>query len=151
MGYHKTSSHSFLDLSGLEKLMIKKCFQYLWTPCICGCIQVQVQVTLQQFFGWIAAIKTSQFNKLNGFSNQFWGLGGEDDDKEKRIYFRKLRITCWDCHRYDMIKHKPQTMIKKWARVLRLSHRGYKVDRFNSLRYNMVPKQLFPLFTNLSV
>ena len=41
-------------------------------------------------FGGVAAISTSQFKKLNGFSNQFWGWGGEDDDMAKRIQHHRI-------------------------------------------------------------
>jgi len=104
-------------------------------------------------FGGVAAINTSQFKKLNGFSNQFWGWGGEDDDMAKRIHFHKLRITRYqpEIARYTMIKHKQQTVNKERARVLRSSHRRYKIDGLNSLKYEMVFKQLLPLFTNISV
>jgi len=29
-----------------------------------------------------------QIEKVNGFSNQFWGWGGEDDDMSWRIRFK---------------------------------------------------------------
>ena len=32
-----------------------------------------------------------QFKKVNGFSNQFWGWGGEDDDMSNRIRNKKLK------------------------------------------------------------
>ena len=31
--------------------------------------------------------------QLNGFSNQYWGWGGEDDDMSKRIKAANLTIT----------------------------------------------------------
>ena len=45
------------------------------------------------FFGAVTAISSAQFKLLNGYSNQFWGWGGEDDDMYKRIKHAKLNIT----------------------------------------------------------
>ena len=45
------------------------------------------------FFGAVTAISRAHFELLNGFSNQFWGWGGEDDDMEERIKHAKLNVT----------------------------------------------------------
>ena len=44
-------------------------------------------------FGGVAALSVAHFRKLNGFSNQFWGWGGEDDDMADRIISHNLTIT----------------------------------------------------------
>jgi len=35
--------------------------------------------------GGVVAFSKHQFEKVNGFSNQFWGWGGEDDDLALRV------------------------------------------------------------------
>ena len=79
----------------------------------------------KQIFGGVAAIRSDQFRRLNGFSNMFWGWGGEDDDMSKRIQYRKLKIIRYrpEIARDTMIKHKHQPVNKDRAKILRTSIR----------------------------
>ena len=43
-------------------------------------------------FGGVSAISVRQFNFINGFSNQFWGWGGEDDDMDRRVRGNNLEV-----------------------------------------------------------
>ena len=47
---------------------------------------------LSEIFGGASAMRPAQFRKVNGFSNQYWGWGGEDDDMSKRIKTSKMKI-----------------------------------------------------------
>ena len=84
----------------------------------------------KQIFGGVAAIRTDQFKRLNGFSNLFWGWGGEDDDMSKRIHYMKLKIIRYraEIARYTMIKHKQQPVNKDRAKILRTSIRYADID-----------------------
>ena len=48
-----------------------------------------------EIFGGASTMTPAQYRLVNGFSNQYWGWGGEDDDMYKRIDKSKLKI-----HRY---------------------------------------------------
>jgi len=58
-----------------------------------------------------------------GFSNQFWGWGGEDDDLAKRVKHNKLQLTrpSPEVGRYTMIKHKQETVNKERVKMLKKS------------------------------
>ena len=58
-------------------------------------------------FGGVVAINTDTFRRLNGFSNTFWGWGGEDDDMGVRIKKLGLKVERYDKNiaKYTMIKH----------------------------------------------
>ena len=44
-------------------------------------------------FGGVSAMTVDQFRQVNGFSNMFWGWGGEDDDMSNRLRQKKLYIS----------------------------------------------------------
>ena len=75
-------------------------------------------------FGGVAALSVDHFRKLNGFSNQFWGWGGEDDDMAKRIQHHRLKVTRYkpEIARYTMVKHKQETVNKERGNILKTSH-----------------------------
>ncbi|KAM9100494.1 beta-1,4-galactosyltransferase 1 isoform X2 [Sarcophilus harrisii] len=74
-----------------------------------------------QYFGGVSALSKEQFLKINGFPNNYWGWGGEDDD----IY-----------NRFDRIAHTRQTM---------------NSDGLNSLKYQLLEIQKYPLYTKITV
>ena len=45
------------------------------------------------YFGGVSAMSVKHFKLVNGFSNQFWGWGGEDDDMAKRVRMNNLQVT----------------------------------------------------------
>ena len=46
-----------------------------------------------KIFGGVVALSKDQFVDLNGFSNQFWGWGGEDDDMHTRVVKKNYTIS----------------------------------------------------------
>ena len=76
-------------------------------------------------FGRVAALSVDHFRKLNGFSNQFWGWGGEDDNMAKRIQHNRLKVTRYkpEIACYTMVKHKQETVNKECGNILKRSHK----------------------------
>ncbi len=46
---------------------------------------VDHSLLVEELFGGVSALSAAHVRKVNGFSNQFWGWGGEDDDMSQRI------------------------------------------------------------------
>ncbi|MEQ2189744.1 hypothetical protein GOODEAATRI_028446, partial [Goodea atripinnis] len=74
-----------------------------------------------QYFGGVSSMSKEQYLKINGFPNNYWGWGGEDDD----IY-----------NRFDRIAHTRETMHK---------------DGISSLTYSVVQVEKLDLFTKITV
>lgn len=61
-------------------------------------------------FGGVSAMSRGQFRLVNGFSNMFWGWGGEDDDMANRIKAKGLHISRYppNIARYKMLSHRKE-------------------------------------------
>lgn len=102
-------------------------------------------------FGGVTAFTGELFEHVNGFSNQFYGWGGEDDDMYSRIRAKNMTIVRFSktVARYTMIKHKgdfgnPYNVKSGIAWKFRPKH--YLVDGLNSLRYKLVEVEPRPLY-----
>lgn len=61
-------------------------------------------------FGGVIGMSRYHFQLVNGFSNMFWGWGGEDDDMASRVKAHDLNITRYhpNVARYHMLTHAKQ-------------------------------------------
>ncbi|XP_052062228.1 beta-1,4-galactosyltransferase 1-like [Mytilus californianus] len=107
-------------------------------------------------FGGASALSKSQLQSVNGFSNKFFGWGGEDDDMWNRLMHANFTVTRHSnkVARYTMLRHGKEKGNKHNTKRYKLLENGYKrfkKDGLNSLTYNVVRIQINPLYTRISV
>ncbi|KAK6633798.1 hypothetical protein RUM44_004405 [Polyplax serrata] len=105
--------------------------------------------------GGAFAIRTDHFFRVNGFSNFFWGWGGEDDDMGIRISQVGLNVIrpLPNVGRYTMIKHvkrKPSEVLIR-RRLLFTARKRFRFEGLNSVQYKLIKKIEYPWFTNILV
>ncbi|XP_030061899.1 beta-1,4-galactosyltransferase 2 [Microcaecilia unicolor] len=108
------------------------------------------------YFGGVSGLSKTQFLKINGFPNEYWGWGGEDDDIYNRITLNGMKVSRPDIRigRYRMIKHErdkhneanPQRFTK-----IQNTKMTMKRDGINSLQYHVINVAKHPLYTNITV
>ncbi|XP_014214357.1 beta-1,4-N-acetylgalactosaminyltransferase bre-4 [Copidosoma floridanum] len=100
-------------------------------------------------FGGVSAMRTEHFRLVNGFSNMFWGWGGEDDDMANRLKFHKLHISRYpkDIAQYKMLVHKKEKANPKRYDVLKNGRKRFLTDGLNSLQYEILSKKKAKLYT----
>ncbi|XP_032222456.1 beta-1,4-galactosyltransferase 5 isoform X1 [Nematostella vectensis] len=80
-------------------------------------------------FGGAGSFKRKDFEEINGFSNKFWGWGGEDDDLYQRITAKGFHLT------------RPSLQIGRYKMVRTHHHQSSKADpNRHSLLQNTVQR-----------
>ncbi|XGW05304.1 hypothetical protein V3C99_016014 [Haemonchus contortus] len=111
----------------------------------------------EKIFGGSSALTKDQFDKTNGFSNRYWGWGGEDDDMYNRVIYAGYKVDRYNetVARYTMIKHEhePKANPINPCRYKLLEHTkdDWKGDGLNSLKYKILNITSKPLFTHILV
>ncbi|XP_049591147.1 uncharacterized protein [Syngnathus scovelli] len=110
----------------------------------------------RQYFGGVVAVTPDQYRKMNGFSNQYWGWGREDDDLWQRVALAGMKVMRppLAIARYKMIKHhrdrgneeNPYNFVLRNRTAL-----AWYVDGLNSLTYKLLSKEQEPLYTRLAI
>nr|XP_020664627.1 beta-1,4-galactosyltransferase 1 [Pogona vitticeps] len=109
-----------------------------------------------QYFGGVSALSKEQFKKINGFPNNYWGWGGEDDDIYNRLVFKGMRISRPDAAvgKCRMIRHsRDQKNEPNPQRFNKIAHTKETMmsDGLNSLNYTVLKTEKFPLYTKITV
>ncbi|XP_053211018.1 beta-1,4-galactosyltransferase 4-like [Panonychus citri] len=105
--------------------------------------------------GGVFAITKADFVQVNGYSNLYWGWGGEDDDMAYRLKFHNLNITRppESVGRYTMIKHSHRAESPDIVRtaLLRMAKRRATRDGFNSVQYTILDRKEEPDYCHISI
>ncbi|XP_072284485.1 beta-1,4-galactosyltransferase 3 [Pyxicephalus adspersus] len=108
------------------------------------------------YFGGVSALTPEQYMKMNGFPNEYWGWGGEDDDIATRVRLAGMKIIRppVSVGHYKMVKQKGDRGNEENPHrfdLLIRTQRMWTQDGMNSLSYTLLSKQLEPLYTNITV
>ena len=106
-------------------------------------------ILYEEIFGGVTALTTEQFKRINGFSNEFWGWGGEDDDLYNRVIYYGYNITRYPAEiaRYKSLEHEIASPNPDRIDKLRDGEQRYKTDGINSIKYNLLEQVNEKLYT----
>ncbi|MGH0152889.1 UNVERIFIED_CONTAM: hypothetical protein FKN15_023665 [Acipenser sinensis] len=101
---------SDVDLIPMDDRNIYKCFSQPRHLSV-SMDKFDFSLPYEQYFGGVSSLSKEQFQKINGFPNNYWGWGGEDDDIYNRLSFRGMTISRPDAiiGKYRMIHHNRDT------------------------------------------
>ncbi|XP_061719125.1 beta-1,4-N-acetylgalactosaminyltransferase bre-4-like [Cydia pomonella] len=100
----------------------------------------------------VSAMTQKQFTDVNGFSNAYWGIGGEDDDMVLRMHSKGYVISRYNetIARYASLYHKPNPTNKnkryKWYKIMMEAKNALQSEGLSTLKYSVksvVPHRLY--------
>jgi hypothetical protein len=117
------------------------------------------RVTPVGHFGGVSALTARDFQEINGFSNVFWGWGGEDDNLYQRILYKNLTATrTFDTEphliplmRYRTLYHKKAKPNPEWIALINEGKSRFQCDGLIDLRYKKLDLKFKLFYTHISV
>ncbi|KAM5281840.1 beta-1,4-galactosyltransferase 4 [Ctenodactylus gundi] len=108
------------------------------------------------YFGGVTALSREQFFKVNGFSNNYWGWGGEDDDLRLRVELHRMKIyrPKPEVGKYTMIFHTRDRGNEVNGERMKLLHqvsRVWRTDGLSTCSYKLLSVEYNPLYINITV
>jgi hypothetical protein len=100
--FHDVDSYPTQELFNLYSTLYKKNIHYA-SP------YLNYKYTYDQFMGGVIGMTKKSFEKINGFPNNFWGWGGEDDALRVRISKNNIVVYRPSEGEYILAPHDPPT------------------------------------------
>lgn len=113
----------------------------------------QYKLPYTSYFGGVSALTREQYEAINGFSNSFFGWGGEDDDFYNRVAWTHMSVyrSINDVGRYSALHHKPASANPKRNDIISKGKERMWKDGLNSLKYEIIQKTYKKLFIHIIV
>jgi hypothetical protein len=107
-----------------------------------------------KYFGGVNSFNKADFRKINGFPNDYWGWGGEDDELYDRVVNSNLTVINPKNGKYKEMEHdKPmkeeENPFPEKMR-LRLQHDKWKENGLNNVKYTIVKNKKDEKVTKLN-
>ncbi|CAK5014889.1 unnamed protein product [Meloidogyne enterolobii] len=107
-----------------------------------------------EFVGGVLALTVDQLRKINGYSNDFWGWGGEDDDLNTRVKLANMSFqrNKTEISRFRTFKHgtdhgnDPHPCRFK---LIGITKQKYLTDGFSNLNYRVESINYGKLYTHI--
>uniref|UniRef100_A0A8C5N3P3 Beta-1,4-galactosyltransferase n=1 Tax=Leptobrachium leishanense TaxID=445787 RepID=A0A8C5N3P3_9ANUR len=116
----------------------------------------QYKIVWKYYFGGVTALTRDQFAKVNGYSNSYWGWGGEDDDLRHRVTLHNMKVVQPFEHiaKYTMTFHKEDQGNEINAnrfKLLKKTAKNWENDGLKSCTYKLISIEQNPLYINITV
>lgn len=124
--------------------------------------QFNYSLPYHEYFGGVTLFDKQSFKKINGYSNEFWGWGAEDDDLRNRCANETIQLSRRICT-FDSLYHKPNgdtgggcvsedtLKNRKRLKLLEKSPNYYKGEGLTSLNFEKTLEKQHEQYTLIKV
>ncbi|XP_077428516.1 beta-1,4-galactosyltransferase 1 [Vanacampus margaritifer] len=146
---------SDVDLIPMDDRNIYKCFSQPRHLSV-SMDKFGFRLPYKQYFGGVSSMMKDQYLSINGFPNDYWGWGGEDDDIYNRLASKGMSISrpSGEVGKCRMIRHERDKQNEpNPQRFDRIAHTRETMskDGIKSLSYKRLSKETLPLYTKITV
>lgn len=117
---------------------------YIWTKYSVG----------GKYFGGVNSFNKEDFRKINGYPNDYWGWGGEDDELYDRVVNSNLTVINPKNGTYNEEEHEQPTKTEvnpfPNKMKLRLKHNKWRENGLNNVKYKIIETENGNEYTKLN-
>ena len=158
VGYKESEDSDYFAFHDVDMLPMDSDYSYVDCPThlVTRAEQFGFRLPYDGYFGGVTLFDKESFIKINGYSNEYWGWGAEDDDVLLRCSIMGVSASRKDCG-YRSLSHDrniPQDLYDKNLekfRDLRLTPNKEKIflDGLETLSYEKVKEEKLSEFCSI--
>jgi hypothetical protein len=138
-------AHDYYCFHDVDMLPIESDYSYCPNPTHLAARVEQFGwgLAYQQYFGGVTMFDRESFRKINGYSNEYWGWGAEDDDVFNRCSIMKIQVSRKNCsfkslnHDRNIIQHDYHQNLKRLQEFTSRYVDGKFIEGLSSLKYKI--------------
>lgn len=142
----------YYSLHDVDMLPVKSDYSFPEQPTLLAmkAQQFGYKMPYAEYFGGVVLISREHMVKVNGYHNEYWGWGGEDDDFRKRVIKNGLMPSHRECT-YNSLPHPRKicpVLHKKNCDLLKV---GDPSNGLTNCEYTVIKRELFTHYTKITV
>jgi len=100
-----------------------------------------------EYFGGVTVFSADAFQRTNGYSNEYWGWGAEDDDMLKRCQEADVKVTRVESNPFQSLSHEHALEQKEQKKLHAKNGKRFanwydtSKDGINTLRFELVNQE----------
>jgi hypothetical protein len=128
-------------------------FYLPYTSLVGGVLGMKYFPDKRGFSVFYLAMRREHYLLVNGYSTEYWGWGGEDDDMYARIISKELKVERPPASiaRYKMLKHTHQKLNPARMKFLRTAQTRINSDGVNNVKYHLLSTSFYHLYTHFLI